>query len=240
MPDEQEGVPNTKNSADAVGGNANPPLQPPVEGNEDNASDNGQNGIHRVAQNQNEPQHWTRFVEAACAVLLVLITGNYTYYASKQASAAITAANAANTSAGTADATLKEIQKNERSSSDQFRTQLRKLDDTINQAKRLADASEKANANILEADRPWFGAILSEQSAFEVGKIPSATVVFNNSGKRPAKVTISEVSDYWFSEFPKNPPYHDIGIRSAQIVVPGSAVISKLNLAKDASDPRGA
>jgi uncharacterized protein HemX len=48
-----------------------------------------------------------RYIEAACAVLLVLITGTYTYYASQQACAAITAANAAQSAAVTANESLK-------------------------------------------------------------------------------------------------------------------------------------
>jgi hypothetical protein len=97
---------------------------------------------------------------------------------------------------------------------------------------RLAIAAETANANVLEADRPWFGIALSAQDPLELGKIPSATVVFLNSGKRPAKVIISEVSDHWFTALPKNPPYELAGLKSSNMVVPNSFVTNKFNLFK--------
>lgn len=113
-----------------------------------------------------------------------------------------------------------------------YQQQLSKLDQSISEASRLATATETANSNVLAADRPWFGAILTAQDSIEVGKVPSATIQFINSGKRPAKVTISQVADHWFNKFPKNPPYPDTKFASSQMVVPGSVVISKFNLSK--------
>ena len=48
------------------------------------------------------PKHWIEYVEGLCAVALVAITGTYTYFAGQQASAGITAANAAKSAADTA------------------------------------------------------------------------------------------------------------------------------------------
>jgi hypothetical protein len=105
-------------------------------------------------------------------------------------------------------------------------------------ANRLATATETANTNVLEADRPWFGAVLAAQDAIEAGKSPSITVVFLNSGKRPARVLISQVASNWFTVFPKNPPYPlpPSSIRSSDIVVPNSAVITKLNITQKPLD----
>jgi hypothetical protein len=84
-----------------------PSLPPPVERNENSEGDNGQRDGPRIANDENKPPHWTRHVEAVCAIILVLITGTYTYYASRQACAAVTAANAAKSAADTAYASLK-------------------------------------------------------------------------------------------------------------------------------------
>jgi len=106
------------------------------------------------------------------------------------------------------------------------------LANNVKQSGRLADATEKANANVLEADRPWFGVAITAQDSLEVGKIPAVTVVFINSGKRPARVLISAVACDWFTVFPKNPPYKfsSGAVKSNDIVVPNSIVTSKFNL----------
>jgi hypothetical protein len=55
---------------------------------------------------EKQKSSWPIRIEAACAVLLVFITGFYTYYARQQAGAAIKAANAAKSAADTATAAL--------------------------------------------------------------------------------------------------------------------------------------
>ena len=103
------------------------------------------------------------------------------------------------------------------------------------QTQRLAAAAEKANANVLEADRPWFGAVLTAQDALEVGKVPSYTVVFLNSGKRPARVLASEVASAWFTAFPKSPRFDTTpgGVRSNDFVVPNGTVVVRAKLFHD-------
>jgi len=95
MPDEPERSPDTADYSDAAQTPPPPPLPPPVERNENPEGDSGQHACRQVTENQNEPPHWTRYVEVVFAGLLVLITATYTYYASRQACAAITAADAA-------------------------------------------------------------------------------------------------------------------------------------------------
>jgi hypothetical protein len=94
-----------------------------------------------------------------------------------------------------------------------------KMDASVTQASRLAADTEVANDNAMQADRPWFGAMESVDG-FEVGKTPIATVVFQNSGRRPAKVTITESTSRWFKDFPANPPYTLDTTPSTTIVVP--------------------
>jgi hypothetical protein len=105
------------------------------------------------------------------------------------------------------------------------------LNDQKGQQERLATATETANNNVLSADRPWFGAVLSVDS-FEVGKIPVGTIIFVNSGKRPAKVTLTEAMTHWFNAFPVHPPYEFDTTPSVSVVIPNGTVISKFNLLK--------
>lgn len=84
-----------------------PPSPPPPIGRHEDYErcDGGGNGDKKTPK-ANHPTHRTAYVEAACAVLIVVITGFYTYYANQQAGAAINAANAATSSAQTATKTL--------------------------------------------------------------------------------------------------------------------------------------
>lgn len=84
-----------------------PTLTPPVEGYEYCKGCHSKCGGQDVAKNTQKPTHWTAYIEAASAVLLVLITGTYTYYSAKQTCAAINAANAATSAAQTASDSLK-------------------------------------------------------------------------------------------------------------------------------------
>lgn len=108
--------------------------------------------------------------------------------------------------------------------------QAEKLDSSVKQASRLAEAAERANRNVLEADRPWFGIALAAQDPLEIGKIPSATVTFTNSGRRPARVITSEETVGWFVSLPKDPPFKVFGVRSTDMIVPNAGLTSRFNL----------
>jgi hypothetical protein len=110
--------------------------------------------------------------------------------------------------------------------------QATQLANNVKQTGRLASDTENANQNVIESDRPWFGATLTQQDAVEVGKTPSATVVFMNSGKRPAKVTLAEVADHWFDTFPPKPDYPVMPLVSTEMIVPGAEVTNKFNFFK--------
>ena len=99
------------------------------------------------------------------------------------------------------------------------------------QTSRLARAAEEANSNAMQADRPWFGAILLVEG-FEVGKVPVATIYFTNSGKRPARIIIAEAHTGYFEALPKNPPYDRYPNVSRGVVVPNAPLISKFNMSK--------
>jgi hypothetical protein len=100
--------------------------------------------------------------------------------------------------------------------------QVRELDASVRQASRLAKATETANANVLNADRPWIGASLTVDG-FETNKAPKVTLTFTNSGKRPAKVTLIQYRWTMYSEFPKNVTYPPSGPEeSTSIILPNT------------------
>lgn len=68
--------------------------------------------------------------------------------------------------------------------------QVDKLDISAKETHRLAVAADTANTNALEADRPWIGATFAVKD-FEANKTPVFTVTFFNTGKRPARVTLT-------------------------------------------------
>jgi hypothetical protein len=84
---------------------------------------------------------------------------------------------------------------------------------------RLASDTEKANYNVIEADRPWMGASLSITD-FESGKTPTYTVMFINSGKRPTRVTLTQTLA-GFVDFKDSPQYRPYDTTpSISLVVP--------------------
>jgi hypothetical protein len=64
---------------------------------------------------------------------------------------------------------------------------LEHMDASTGQTSRLAAATEKANANVLNADRPWVGGFIQVVD-FEAGKSPEAICTFVNGGRRPAYI----------------------------------------------------
>jgi hypothetical protein len=86
----------------------------------------------------------------------------------------------------------------------------------------LAVAAKTANENALHADRPWVGVVLQVDS-FGLDKTPTATVGFFNSGRRPAKVTLTQYRWAPYTVLPMNPPYPDSGtMKSTDIVLPNA------------------
>jgi hypothetical protein len=101
--------------------------------------------------------------------------------------------------------------------------QAEKLDANVTQASRLADDTEKANANIINAERPWMGAALTVDG-FVVGKTPTYSIISINSGKRPAKVTLAQ-SLAIDKDYGNNPVYKPWDQKpSTTIVVPGQGM----------------
>jgi hypothetical protein len=98
-----------------------------------------------------------------------------------------------------------------------------KLNVQANANQTMALAANTANSNSLEADRPWMGGTLNVAD-FAVGKTPTYTVSFMNSGKRPAKVTLTQTLDA-ARDFGNNPTYAAYDTTpSMSFVVPGQGL----------------
>jgi len=103
--------------------------------------------------------------------------------------------------------------------------QAEKLEANVKQATRLAKATEDANTNAANADRPWIGAFFSA-SNFESGKAPTYTVTFINSGRRPAKVDLTATQASPYVVFPQEPRYVVDTLQSTSVLVPNQPSVS--------------
>lgn len=102
--------------------------------------------------------------------------------------------------------------------------QVGKLQDGVNETHALAIAAQSANKNALEADRPWMGGALAVQD-FEANKTPTFTITWVNTGKRPARVTLSASKSIPF-DFGSNPQYGGYDTTpSINLVVPGQPMV---------------
>jgi len=69
------------------------------------------------------------------------------------------------------------------------------------------------------------GAVVTVQN-FEVGKAPTYTITFPNSGRRPAKIKLSAGYARPYDKFPDDPEYKFDTTPSISIVVPGQPIIT--------------
>jgi hypothetical protein len=155
------------------------------------------------------------------AIIGGIISVEQACIANKNAGAAIANANAAKDM-------VKQMQQSGTDTHElavEAKNQVGKLTDSVKEAHSLAVAAQTANRNAVEADRPWMGAALNIQD-FDVGKTPTFTIIFTNSGKRPAKVELTENYARVYETFPRNPQYLFDTVPSTSILVPGQATIS--------------
>jgi hypothetical protein len=192
-------------------GSPPPPSQPSgstTEYKEANAS----NSAHKRSRKLPKTPKW---IEAACAVLLVFITGFYTFYAARQANASKKAAQAALSAAVTANQTLKEIQKGSADTHElaiQAKNQADRTKDVADktlsltmatntlaeQTKRAANAAQGASKVASESfaliQRPWVGVDLTNSPILALTPEPNvadrlglmATFTLRNYGLAPA------------------------------------------------------
>lgn len=102
---------------------------------------------------------------------------------------------------------------------------LKRMDAQARALDRSARATEAANSNFLQADRPWMGAAVTV-AGFNLGQKPTVTLQVINTGRRPARVDLLTVKEEAREVFPRNPDEDYIPGRghSTNIVVPGQSV----------------
>jgi|ERR1700730_6674865 len=88
--------------------------------------------------------------------------------------------------------------------------------------------TEQAMNNSLEAERAWMGASMSVKD-FESGKNRTYVISFQNSGRRPSKVTLTAVHSRFYDTFPSEPEYSWDTTPSTSLIVPGQPVTSAWN-----------
>jgi hypothetical protein len=114
----------------------------------------------------------------------------------------------------------------------QLGKQVAKMDTSVQQASRLAAATETANKNSVEADRPWMAAYINV-AQFAVDKKSSFIFTFANTGKRPAIVELTAARSDKYVNFPSNTdaellknPYVRGAVPSTSVIVPGQPVVA--------------
>jgi hypothetical protein len=106
--------------------------------------------------------------------------------------------------------------------------QVGKLDTSAEQTRRLAAATEKANAYSAESDRPWIAVKLYPDNP-DAAKPVKWRAVFPNAGRSPALVLKTLVSSRPMFAFTTPPPYDGeppCTVEGQSIVVPGDYISS--------------
>jgi hypothetical protein len=105
--------------------------------------------------------------------------------------------------------------------------QVGQLGANVTQTGRLADETGNANQNVVDADRPWMGGAIAV-SDFEVGKKPVYVITFINSGKRPARLSLTATRENAYQIFPAQPDKEYIfdTTPSTSVIVPGQPSVS--------------
>jgi hypothetical protein len=170
---------------------------------------------------------WDRAVELLFAGVIVLFS--WLQFESSQATShqiqtIIDAANQIKSAAWTFSGAAQGINNAGWSAVTKLNDQATQLGNNVTQAGRLADDTEKANANMTASDRPWVGGQI-EISSFEAGKKATFTVTYVNSGKRPAILDFTGARGGFFTTFPADPRSEYFKSVSAHGEAPSKAVI---------------
>jgi hypothetical protein len=136
--------------------------QPPAAIERPRPAINNQAGQRNATK---EKENWPQRIEAVCAVLLVVITGFYTYYAAGQLHKMKRSTDAAEKAATVADQTLKEIQKGRNDTHDLAEAAKRQATDAgtlaqaaVDQVALLRDTLKSSEKRFALEQRPyiWF------------------------------------------------------------------------------------
>lgn len=141
---------------------------------------------------------------------------------SRQTERLLDAANRINDAADSFSKSSADISSGVGGAVDKLNLQAGALNSSVTQATRLAKATEIANKNVVDADRPWIGGFFVV-SNFEVGHRPTYTFTFINSGKRPARLILTATKENFYLTFPPNPDKEYVfdTTPSTTVIVPG-------------------
>jgi hypothetical protein len=157
-----------------------PSPRPPVKRSEDGEGSNDESKRGSNQYCKEKPDHWSKGVEAICAIVLVFITGYYAFYARKQAASSETAAHAAENAVGVASRTLEETQRsNDRQA---------KLSDLARKSSEAAtkDTLSATIENFHREQRAWISFGLASVGYLPPAHLPYIEVPWTNNGKTPA------------------------------------------------------
>jgi hypothetical protein len=109
------------------------------------------------------------------------------------------------------------------------RLQKTTMDATLGQIQKQVAAAEVANnlarrsiQSAIDAERPWVGITFRIQD-WAIGRSASATAIFTNSGRRPAKITRIELDSNEYVVFPDNPRYRR-NIKNSTLILPSGSL----------------
>ena len=110
------------------------------------------------------------------------------------------------------------------------RLQKNTMDATLGQVQKQVAAAEVANnlarrslQSAIDAERPWVGITFRIQD-WTIGRNPSATATFTNSGRRPAKVTRVQFDSNEYVVLPDSPRYRRNIRNSSLLILPNGSV----------------
>jgi hypothetical protein len=128
-----------------------------------NDSTSSDNGNHKKA-------NWPQRIEAVCAILLVLITGTYTYY-----------------TRGQLRLTREALRQSKSANANAIKAQQQIAQDSLAKSQdNFAKTSQTAEETFRDEQRAWVGALGVTNVIIKEGAPPVFGVVVTNSGKTPA------------------------------------------------------
>jgi hypothetical protein len=111
------------------------------------------------------------------------------------------------------------------------RLQKTTMDATLGQIQKQISAAEIANdlarrsfQSAIDAERPWLGITFRIQD-WTIGRNASATAIFTNSGRRPAKVTRVQLDSNEYVVLPESPRYRR-NIKNSTLILPNGTLTS--------------
>jgi len=94
---------------------------------------------------------------------------------------------------------------------------------------------------MIDADRPWIGAVAESSDSIDSGKAGMARLTVVNAGRSPARIVRFQAAQRVFAEFPQEPPYENSTLwteLSHTILMPGGNMTATNEFPVSALDPQ--